>query len=130
MCKSRMYLASILACITLSSCSTIFTGTRQSITFTGEPGTKIYKNGNKITEIAQEGTSTVKVKKSLSSTNLIAKKDGYKNTPVALEATFNPVSIINVFNVIGWAVDLGTGAACKFDNTVVEVELKKDTAQN
>lgn len=119
----------LLVLMSMSSCSTVFTGTKQSITFTGEPGVRIYKNNNKIAEIDNGGTTTVKIHKSLSSTNLIAKKEGYRNTPLILSSVFNPISAINLFNPIGWIVDLGTGAACKYDDTVITVEMLNENAQ-
>ena len=42
-----------------------------------------------------------------------------------LEATLNPVSIINLTNLFAWAIDLGTGKCCKWDTDVVEIEMEK-----
>lgn len=123
-------MSGVMMLVFLSSCSTIFTGTKQSITFMGNPGIGIYKNNNKITEITQDGTSTVKIKKSLSSTGLVAKQEGYRNTPLVLDAVFNPISVINLFNPIGWLVDLGTGAACKYDDTIVTVVMEKERSRD
>ena len=91
----------------------------------GMPETRIYDNGIKLGEIDESGTTTIKVKKELSSKTLIAKKEGYKNTPFILDATLNPVSIINLTNILAWAIDLGTGKCCKWDQDVVEIEMEK-----
>ena len=116
----------MLTCVLcLSSCGTLFTPSKQPITFMGMPETRIYDNGKKLGEIAESGTTTIKVRKKLSDKTLIAKKDGYKNTPVTLDATFNPVSIINLTNILAWAIDLGTGKCCKWDTDVVEIEMEK-----
>ena len=116
----------MLTCVLcLSSCGTLFTPSKQPITFTGMPETRIYDNGKKLGEISEGGTTTIKVRKELSSKTLIAKKDGYKNTPFTLDATFNPVSIINLTNILAWAIDLGTGKCCKWDTDVVEIEMEK-----
>lgn len=109
----------------LSSCGTLFTSSRQTITFTGEEGVGIYDSGKKLAVINDEGVGTARIRKKLSDKTLMAKKDGYKNTPVVLESTFNPVSIINLLNVVAWAVDLGTGKCCKWDNTVIEVNMEQ-----
>ena len=95
----------------------------------GMPETRIYDNGKKLGEIEESGTTTIKVKKQLSDKTLIAKKDGYKNTLVTLEATLNPVSIINLTNILAWAIDLGTGKCCKWDTTVVEIEMEKSETE-
>ncbi|MBR5892583.1 MAG: hypothetical protein IKZ37_02945 [Bacteroidaceae bacterium] len=120
----------MLTCVLcLSSCGTLFTPSKQPITFMGMPETRIYDNGKKLGEIAEGGTTTIKVRKKLSNKTLIAKKDGYKNTPVTLDATFNPVSIINLTNILAWAIDLGTGKCCKWDTDVVEIEMEKSETE-
>ena len=108
-----------------TSCGTLFTSTRQKITFVGLPETKIYDNGKKLGEIEEDGTATIKIRKELSDKTLIAKKRGYRNTPVTLEATFNPVSIINLTNVLAWIIDLGTGKCCKWDSDIIEFEMER-----
>lgn len=115
----------LVCALCLSSCGTLFTPTKQSITFMGLSETKIYDNYKKLGEIPESGTTTIKVKKKLSSKTLIAKKEGYKNTPIILDAEFNPVSIINLTNILAWAIDLGTGKCCKWDTDVVEIEMEK-----
>lgn len=120
----------MLICVScLSSCGTLFTPSKQPITFMGMPETRIYDNGKKLGEIAEGGTTTIKVRKKLSDKTLIAKKDGYKNTPVTLDATLNPVSIINLTNLFAWAIDLGTGKCCKWDTDVVEIEMEKSETE-
>ena len=119
----------LICALCLSSCGTLFTTSKQSITFMGMPETRIYDNGKKLGEISEGGTTIIKVRKELSSKTLIAKKDGYKNTPFTLDATFNPVSIINLTNILAWAIDLGTGKCCKWDTDVVEIEMEKSNTE-
>ena len=120
----------MLTCVLcLSSCGTLFTPSKQPITFMGMPETRIYDNGKKLGEIDESGTTTIKVRKKLSDKTLIAKKDGYKNTPITLDATFNPVSIINLTNILAWAIDLGTGKCCKWDTDIVEIEMEKSKTE-
>ena len=115
----------LICAFCLSSCGTLFTPTKQPITFMGMPGTRIYDNGKKLGEIEEDGIATIKIKKELSDKTLIAKKRGYRNTPVRLEATFNPVSIINLTNVLAWIIDLGTGKCCKWDSDIIEIEMER-----
>lgn len=92
------------------------------------PETKIYENSIKIGEIPEDGIKTIKIKKSLSDKILIAKKEGYKNTPIKLKTTFNPVSAINFLSIFAWTIDLVTEKCCKWDTDVVEIEIdKKET---
>lgn len=123
--KQISYMLVLSFFVSLTSCGTLFTSSRQTITFTGDGGTKIYDNGKKIAEINDDGTGSARVRKKLSDKTFIAKKEGYKNTPVVLESTFNPVSIINLLNVVAGAVDLGTGKCCKWDNTIIEINMEE-----
>ena len=125
----KKVLLMLICVLCLSSCGTLFTPSKQPITFTGMPETRIYDNGKKLGEISEGGTTTIKVRKELSDKILIAKKDGYKNTPITLDATFNPVSIINFTNILAWAIDLGTGKCCKWDTDVVEIEMEKSKTE-
>ena len=125
----KKVLMMLICALCLSSCGTLFTPSKQSITFMGMPETRIYDNGKKLGEISEGGTTIIKVRKELSSKTLIAKKDGYKNTPFTLDATFNPVSIINLTNILAWAIDLGTGKCCKWDTDVVEIEMEKSNTE-
>lgn len=109
-----------------SSCASIFTPAKQSITFVGKEGTKIYDNGRKIATIGENGETSVRIRKKLSSKELIAKKEGFKPTTVTLESRFNPISCINLLNVLAWGIDLGTQKACKWENTYIEIEMEKE----
>ena len=116
-----------LLCATLfcSSCATLFTPTKQKVTFTGESGIGLYDGAKKLGETDNDGTATVKVRKSLSDKTLFAKKEGYAKTPVQVESVFNPISILNLFSVFGWAIDAATGKLCKYDSDIIEIEMRK-----
>lgn len=125
--KKSKFLAAISVVFLTSSCASIFTPAKQSITFVGEQGTRIYDNGQKIATIGSTGETSVRIRKKLSSKELVAKKDGYKPATLVLNSRFNPISCINLLNVLGWAIDLGTQKACKWDNTYFEVDLEKES---
>lgn len=123
--KKLVFLIALLPFF-LSSCGTLFTSAKQTITFVGEEGTRIYDNGMKIATIDESGQASARIRKKISSKELIAKKDGYRPTPLRLESTINPVSFINLLNVLAWGIDLGTQKACKWDNTYIEIEMEKE----
>lgn len=118
--------AAIFFMFLTSSCASIFTSAKQNITFVGEEGTKIYDNGQKIATIGETGETSVRIRKKISSKELVAKKDGYKPSTLILESTFNPISCINLLNVLAWGIDLGTQKVCKWENTYIEVELEEE----
>lgn len=82
----------------LTSCMTIFTKSNQPITFTGENGIKLYDGTNnvKLGEIKEGNSVTVKIKKKMSDRTVIAKKEGYANTPLVIESNFNAKSLWNI----------------------------------
>ena len=123
----KMIISICCDCLLFSSCATLFTGSRQAITFDAKmPEVGIYKDGVKLGETKNDGTFTTKIGKELSSVNMMAKKEGYKNEPFFLNTRFNGVSCINLLNIIAWAIDLGTGNACKYDRNYVEIEMEKE----
>lgn len=115
----------VLPAMMLSSCCTLFTPSKQAITFNGENGIKIYDDGVKIAEIKDNNTTSVRIKKELSSKYLIAKKEGYRPTPLKLETKFDAVAVINILFWPGFVVDAATGQMCKWDNTYIDIEMEK-----
>ena len=123
--NKKLLVVALSTLLLFTSCGTLFTPTRQKIAFTGLPATKIYDNGRKVGEISEDGITTIKIKKKLADKQLLAKKEGYKNSIITLDAVLNPVSIVNLTNVFAWAIDLATGKCCRWDQEIIEVEMEK-----
>ncbi len=115
-----------LAALLFQSCGTLFTPTKQSITFTGLPETAIFDRGKKLGQIGEDGETTIKIRKRLSKKILIAKKEGYKTTVFPIYTILNPISIINLTNIFAWAIDLGTGKCCKWDEDIVNIDMEEN----
>ena len=107
----------------MTSCATLFTGTKDRITFNSTPdGATIYKDG-----VEQCKTPcTVRVKRSLNDTDVEYKLDGYETRLITLSKEFNVVSIINLGNLFGWGIDALSGAVMKYDNKVYDIKLSKN----
>lgn len=116
----------VLIAAAFASCATIISGSRQSVIFSAPSGTKLYVDGVKVAEIP-EGYDSVSTKldRSLNGLDMVAKKDGYRDTHFRVKSSVNGVVFINIIlgGIIGGAVDLATGAAAKFPN-YIEVELQ------
>ena len=116
----------VLPAMLLSSCCTLFTPSKQTITGKGENGINIYDDGMKIAEIKDNNTTSVRIKKELSSKYLIAKKEGYRPTPLKLDTKFDAVGVLNIFFFpVGFVVDAATGQMCKWDTTYIDIEMEK-----
>ena len=115
----------IVACATallMSSCATIFTGTRQYVTInTDVEGVKIYGENNcKLGET----NNRIKVKRKLDGLTLILKHPDYKKIYVELDKNFNPVAILNLTSILGWGIDCITGSVVKYEK-FYEIEMEK-----
>ena len=115
-------------CFLCSSCATLFSSSTQPITFTGMEGTKIFDAATnmKLAEIGSDKTATVNIKKKTGEKQLIAKKEGYKSTPLMLESSFNNTALWNLLFWPGFIIDYGTGKINKWDNTVINIEMDKE----
>lgn len=123
--KKIIILASV--CMLFSSCATIFTNSSQNISFSGIPGTKLYdaNNNMKLGEIGNDNVANIRIKKKMGEKHILAKKDGYKTTPLVLESKFNTTSLWNILFWPGFFVDLGTGQMNKWETTYVEIDMEK-----
>lgn len=110
----------VIATIFFSSCATIFTGTKDRITFnTNPPGARISING------IEQGVTplTMKVNRSLNDTDVEFKLDGYETKVITLSKEFNVVSVINLGNLIGWGIDALSGSVMKYDQRSYDITL-------
>lgn len=121
--KKTLLLA--LSAIVLSGCATIFTGSKKKVTFDAnirQPAT-ITIDGYKYNDITFP--YTVKIKGGFNETLVQAESEGYEKTQIVIDKTFNAVSVINLFDVLGWGIDAASGAMMKPEYKFYEFEFKK-----
>lgn len=107
----------------LSSCATIFTGTRDSLSFKSTPsGATVYKDG---VELCKTPCS-FPIKRKLGETTVEYKLDGYESRLITLDKSFNLVSIINLGSILGWGIDAISGSIMKYDKRAYDIKLSKD----
>lgn len=116
----KLILLSIVPLFFFSNCATLFTGTKDKITFNTTPqGAAIFING-----IEQCKTPcTIDVKRSFFNTLTEFKLDGYETQIISLSKEFNVVSILNLGDIFGWAIDFVSGAVFKYDKKSYEITL-------
>lgn len=117
--------------ILCTSCCTIFSSTKQTVTFMAPEGTDIYDAANniKIAEVKQDGLASARIKKRREDKTFIARKEGYKPVPFQLETSFNANSLWNLLFWPGFVVDFGTGKMFRWDTTLINIELEKKEEQ-
>lgn len=70
----KLFLLGIIIPFLNTSCCSIFTSARQTVTFVGEKGTRIYDNGMKIATIGDSGETSVRIRKKYHQKNLLLKR--------------------------------------------------------
>ena len=108
----------------LASCCTVFTSSKQAVTFMAPDGTKIYDalTNTKIAEVRKDNTVTTYIKKRRDDKQLIAKREGCKPVPFMLETSFNASTLWNILFWPGFIVDFGTARMFRWEDTIVEIE--------
>lgn len=114
----------ILLSISYLGCATVFTGTSDRIAFETKPsGAKVYIDG------LEEGVTptSVRVKRNLSEIEVQLRLEGYEPETFHLKKTFNFVSVLNLCDPLGWAIDIATGAILKYKpkGYLIDLEAKK-----
>ena len=114
------YLACLISLVTMQSCATVFTGTTDKVHITSHPeGAKIQING------IDMGTTPALVSlKRNQDPIVVLKKEGFRDKTFTPTKAFNAISIINLGNVLGWVIDLATGAIKEFDTKAYTLELE------
>jgi hypothetical protein len=106
----------------MTSCATIFTGTKQTLQVNSvPPGADVEVDG------INRGVTPlpVSIKKGFEGPTITLKKEGFETKKFQPETSFNPVSVLNLFGLLGWAVDAATGAMMKYNPKVYEIKLEK-----
>jgi len=117
-----------------SSCATVFCGSRAKVTFdTNVPveSATLTIDGKKhrVNAFPYE----TKVKRRFTDTEVKVESEGYDPVRFTIFKTFNAVSVINLFAVLGWGIDAAaTGAMTKPDQRAYEImfaELKANATE-
>lgn len=117
---------SLIFCLSLSSCATMFTGSKAKIILNSDVKEKatLTIDERKYTDVMFP--FTVKVRKGFSPTQVKADVEGYKPSILVIDKTFNATTVWNIFNgCIGFAVDAATGAMMKPEYNQYDLDIKK-----
>lgn len=111
-----------LAVSLFSGCATILSGTTDQISFNSEPS-----KANILLEGIQKAKTPViiSVKKKFGNSMILVRKKGYETQTHSLNRSLDVLTLLNLFNGVGFIVDLVTGAAMKADQKVYHFELEK-----
>lgn len=122
--KTTLFSLAMISTLMMTSCATIFTGTKDNISFNSKPeGAKVMVKGLErcITPC------TTSIQRSLNNEQVELQLDGYNTKTFALERKFNGVTLINILvgGIIGFGVDAATGSMMKYDKKAYDLELEQ-----
>jgi hypothetical protein len=116
--------AGLLFLVTLfvGGCATILSGTSDDIRFDSDPpGALILIDG------LERGRTpeTLSIKRpGIGDTEVTLKLEGYEPRTFTLQKEFNAVSVLNLFGMVGWAVDVATGAVTRYSPRGYDLRLE------
>ena len=121
--KKVLLLLTIVGTLTLQSCASIIAPSQKTYVKASEKGAVVTVNGNEV------GMTPLVTKLKADDVVEISKK-GFDTKTIIIGSKFNAVSILNGFSILGWGIDLITGAVSKpefksYKVTLDGVEMKQ-----
>ena len=111
----------IITILFSSGCATLLTGTKDTIAFDSTPQCAIvYKDGQELCKTP----CRMPIKRSINSSEIEFRLDGYEPRFFTLEKEMNFVSVLNLGNLFGWAVDAATGSVVKYSKKSYDLTMK------
>ncbi len=103
-----------------SGCATLFSGTSQSLQVSSEPpGARVFVNGS----LAGNTPTTVTMKKG-DPVTIVGQYPGLPDATVVLGKQLDTIAVLNLFDFVGWLIDVSTGAMWKFDRDRVVLQFQ------
>lgn len=113
--------------VTMQSCASLFTKSKQEVTFKGIPGSTITdeKNNNVIGQIGNNGFATAKIRKGLSSKKFLVTCPDYNDGKFSLGTKVHGAFWANIIfgGIPGMAIDAATGKMMKYKTNFLDVTL-------
>lgn len=120
--KKIFNIFAISATLMLSSCATIFTGTKQTVNIkTDPPAADVEVDGIKVGVTPMDVT----LKKGFTGQTVSLKLNGYEAKTFQPQTAFNAVSVVNFLFLPGFIIDAATGAMMKYDPKIYEFKLEQ-----
>lgn len=118
----KVLFALTVVSLVATSCATIFTGTRDTISFnTSVPGAKILIDGAELCTTP----CVEKISRKLGETEVQVKLDGYETKLIRLDKSFNVISVLNLGNLLGWGIDVISGAVMPYGKKSYDIQMTK-----
>lgn len=125
--KFTVFLVSIMSIMTLSSCSSIFCGSKAKVTLESniQEEATLTIDGQKYHNVTFPYTT--KIRRGFDETVVKVEAPSYQTETLVINKNFNAVSVINLIDVLGWGIDAATGAITKPEQKWYQIEMKPKT---
>ena len=130
----RLFIIVILSScpLTLTSCASIFCGSKAKVTLESniQETATVTIDGQKHHNVTFPYTT--KVRRGFDETVVKVEVPSYNTETLIINKNFNAVSVINLFDILGWGIDAATGAITKPERKWYQIEMtpKNDTQTN
>lgn len=106
--------------LTITSCGTIINGGKKNIRVDAKnvQGATVTVNG------IEKGTTPVNFK-AKADDMITLEKQGYESKTFNVDSKFNTISVLNLFSIVGWAIDLITESVKVPDTQAYSVTLNE-----
>lgn len=126
--KRLTKLTAVVCTLLLSSCATLFCGTKEKITFDSDIDqcATLTIDGRKHKNISFPYTTNIY--RGFEPTIVKAEAEGYETEILFIDKAFNWVSILNCYDILGWGIDILSGAVTKAEYDYYPIEFEKSEA--
>lgn len=126
----KRYFILLGAASLLSSCATVFCGSKARVTFESDitESATLTIDGRKHTNVTFPYTT--KIKRGFDETVVKAEAPSYQTETIVIEKNFNAVSVINLCNILCWGIDAATGAMMKPEFKFYQIDFRPKEAKS
>jgi hypothetical protein len=128
--KFTKFAIMVLGAMALSSCSSIFCGSKAQVTFESniDEAATLTIDGQKYHNVTFPYTT--KVRRGFDETIVKVEAPSYNTETIVINKNFNAVSIINLIDILGWGIDAATGAITKPEQKFYQIEMTPTNSNN
>ena len=121
--KISFFTIMLLSLFTFSSCASIFCGRKAKVTFFSDvEEATLTIDGQKFSNVTFPYTT--KIRRGFDDTIVKVEAPSYDTETIYVYKNFNPVSILNMFEILGWGIDAATGAITKPEFKFYDIKMK------
>ena len=125
----KPFITLICVGLLMSSCASIFCGSKAKVTFDGEISEEATLTIDGLKPTNGPFPYTTKIRRGFDETVVKIESPNYTASPIIINKNFNAVSVINLLDVLGWGIDAATGAITKPEFKFYQIDFQPKEAK-